>query len=290
MPTSVGHRSCQTEVGPPRLRGASSRHPMSWPNKGQLKSDSCSSASACTAVGDYTGSSGIEVTLAEAWNGTSWSVQATPNPSGAQGSALGGVSCTSASACTAVGEYLNSSGVTVILAEKWNGTSWSIETTPDPTDAQESVLDGVSCSSATKCTAVGGYVDSSGVTMPLAEAGKGSIWSIDTTAIPSGATASTFNSVACISAIACTAAGDSENSSGVVATLAEALNGTSWSIQATPNVSGSPQSFFYGVSCSSAGACTAVGAYADGSGTGALLAEEWNGASWSIEAAPEPTG
>ena len=258
--------------------------------QGVLKSDSCSSASACTAVGDDTSSSGVEVTLAEAWNGTSWSVQATPNPSGALGSVLAGVSCTSAHACTAVGQYLNSSGVDLTLAEKWNGTSWSIETTPNPTGAHGSLLDGVSCSSATKCTAVGGYDDSSGNAVQLAETSKGSTWSIDTSAIPSGATQSAFNAVACTSANACTAAGDSENNAGVVITLAEQWNGISWSVQATPNVAGSPQSFFYGVSCSSAGACTAVGAFADSSGTGALLAEKWNGASWSIEATPEPTG
>ncbi len=294
-----GHPANGAFGGSPELPEGGGSSPSAWsvqpsPNviakQGSLKSDSCSSASACTAVGGYVNTSGIDVTLAEAWNGTSWSVQATPNPSGAEGSAFGGVSCTSPSACTAVGEDVNSSGVPVALAEKWNGTSWSIEATPDPAGAQESVLDAVSCSSASKCTAVGGYIDSSGVTQPLAEARKGSSWSIDTTAIPPGATASTFNSVACTSANVCTAAGDSENSSGVVVTLAEEWNGTSWSIQATPNVSGSPQDFFYGVACSSAGGWTAVGDSADSSGTGALLAEEWNGTSWSIEATPEPSG
>jgi hypothetical protein len=38
---------------------------------------------ACTAVGVYSkGSDGAQVTLAEAWNGTAWSVQSTPNPKG----------------------------------------------------------------------------------------------------------------------------------------------------------------------------------------------------------------
>ena len=45
-----------------------------------------------------------------------WSIQTTPNPAGGSGSILNGVSCTSASACTAVG---NSSNGT--LAEGWNG-------------------------------------------------------------------------------------------------------------------------------------------------------------------------
>jgi hypothetical protein len=36
-------------------------------------------ASSCMAVGDFTGT-GNEMTLAEAWNGTAWSVVKTPHP------------------------------------------------------------------------------------------------------------------------------------------------------------------------------------------------------------------
>jgi hypothetical protein len=43
---------------------------------------------------------------AEAWYGTSWSIQTTPVPSGALSSFLSGVACTSAGACTAVGGQL----------------------------------------------------------------------------------------------------------------------------------------------------------------------------------------
>ena len=44
---------------------------------------------------------------------------------------LAGVSCASASACTATGYYYNGS-VYPTLAERWNGTKWSIEHTPNP--------------------------------------------------------------------------------------------------------------------------------------------------------------
>ncbi len=49
-----------------------------------------------------------------------WSIQTTPNPAGGSNSILNGVSCTSASACTAVGNYSNGTA-TVTLAERWNG-------------------------------------------------------------------------------------------------------------------------------------------------------------------------
>jgi hypothetical protein len=51
---------------------------------------------------------------------TGWSIQPTPNPAGSPVSLLNGVSCTSATACTAVGGYNNgTAGVT--LAEHWSG-------------------------------------------------------------------------------------------------------------------------------------------------------------------------
>ena len=45
-----------------------------------LNGVACTSASACTAVGNQT----LAKTLAERWNGRTWQVQATPNPAGAQ--------------------------------------------------------------------------------------------------------------------------------------------------------------------------------------------------------------
>jgi hypothetical protein len=67
-------------------------------------------------------------TLAEVWNGTKWSVVKTPDPSGAAGSNFTAAACTSTSSCIAVGSYTLSSDsdVALTLAEKWNGTKWSL--------------------------------------------------------------------------------------------------------------------------------------------------------------------
>ena len=74
---------------------------------------SCTSASACTAVGNnYV--NGNTLTLAEHWNGTAWTIQTTPNPSGSTTTELEGVSCTSPSARIAAG--LSSGGT---LAERY---------------------------------------------------------------------------------------------------------------------------------------------------------------------------
>jgi hypothetical protein len=242
-----------------------------------LNSVSCASASACTAVGfSNSGTS----TLAERWNGTAWTIQTPPNPSA--GGDLEGVSCSSASACTAVG----STGFTSTLAEQWNGTAWTIQTTPNPPGMQAGGLDGVSCTSASACTAVGWYQTSSGPEFTLAEQWNGTAWTIQTTPKPSGSTDTELNSVSCTSASACTAVGFYQNPlESLEGTLAERWNGTSWTIQSTPNPSGSSLSDLFGVSCTSASNCTAVGSSAT-----STLAERWDGTSWTIQSTPNPPG
>lgn len=64
------------------------------------------------------------------------------------------MSCASKTACTAVGSYVNGrSGRGFTLAERWNGSGWSIQQTPSL--GGEGYLKGVSCASTSVCTAVG---------------------------------------------------------------------------------------------------------------------------------------
>jgi hypothetical protein len=60
------------------------------------------------------------MTLAEQWNGTSWSMLATPNPPGSIASYLSGVSCPTSQTCTAVGYYENTSNTDATLAERFS--------------------------------------------------------------------------------------------------------------------------------------------------------------------------
>jgi len=251
---------------------------------------SCTAAKACTAVGDYVNSGGDYVSLAEVWNGTSWAIQTTPNPTGAKDTFLSGVACPSATACTAVGEYVNSAGHYETLAEVWNGTSWAIQTTPNPTGVKGAFLFGVSCKSAAACTAVGDYENKGGSYAPLAEAWDGTSWAIQATANPAGAESTYLSDVSCTSADACVAIGDYEESGGEYMTLAEVWNGTIWAIQTTPNPTGAIGTSLSGVSCKSAAACTAVGDYENSAGSFLTFAEVWNGTSWALQSAPSPTG
>src|ERR1700678_37763 len=107
-----------------------------------------------------------------------WVIQATPNPAGSDGSYLEGVTCTSATSCTAVGYYIVEDGnAEDTLAEYWNGSTWAIQATPNPADSRWVNLYNVSCTSATNCTAVGAYSNSAGSDYsPLAEQWNGSTW------------------------------------------------------------------------------------------------------------------
>src|SRR5213594_2470128 len=90
-----------------------------------------------------------------------WPVVASPT-SPTTDSGLNGVSCASASSCIAVGFYLDGSGFSRTLIEKWDGTSWTAASSPNASSASNS-LSGVSCASAGSCTAVGSYDTGAGL-------------------------------------------------------------------------------------------------------------------------------
>ena len=119
-------------------------------------------------MGFYVNGSNFGVSLVERWNGTNWKVQSTPNPAGAMITILFGVSCTSATACAATGR-VQGNGEQFPVAERWDGASWTLESPAPPPGSMRSSLDGVACTSAKACEAVGFYEDASGDGFTLAE-------------------------------------------------------------------------------------------------------------------------
>src|ERR1035437_3242243 len=117
---------------------------VSVPLTATLSAVSCASPSMCVAVGSYLDSdSNPAGTLAELWNGSSWSLLTTPKLMAAT---LEGVSCPTASACVAVGYY--GSNPTQLI-EVWNGTTWSVQSGAIP--GTKGTLSAVSCTSASAC-------------------------------------------------------------------------------------------------------------------------------------------
>jgi hypothetical protein len=252
-----------------------------------LNGISCPGLNTCYAVGSSLNATGSK-TLVERWNGTSWSIVATPTPIGALDAELGAVSCSSTTSCMAVGSYATFSDDKP-FAQRWNGTSWSNVAIPTPSAALFTIVTGVSCTSPTSCRAVGGYFAGSGLAVrPLAESWNGATWSIVATPNPSSDFAA-FNGLTCTSATDCTAVGFKESSSSFTGqTLVEHWNGTSWAIVASPNPSGATDAGLNGVSCPSAGNCYAVGSYSTATSTKTLV-EHWDGSTWAIQASPNPT-
>jgi len=167
--------------------------------------------------------------------------------------------------CTAVGTYILSPSngsnqeITDALVEHWDGTHWSIITTPIPDPSNPlpdyGSLTGVSCPTPTSCMAVGIYYTYCALlpTFSFAEQWNGSTWSIVPTAKP---TNTQLNSVSCSSATYCLAVGSTSGNKPAV----ERWNGSQWSNVATPTPTATSYGPLNGVSCLSATNCTAVGA------------------------------
>ncbi|HEV2375041.1 MAG TPA: hypothetical protein VGS19_23135 [Streptosporangiaceae bacterium] len=125
-------------------------------------------ASNVWAVGS-TGSGGNPVlTLTEHWDGTSWSVIPSPNPS-AVGNVLFAVApIPGTTQVWAVGEEGSANpGPFQTLVERWDGTSWSVVTSPDPSP-DENLLRSVATRS-TEAWAVGSSTTTAGATNTLIE-------------------------------------------------------------------------------------------------------------------------
>ena len=140
-----------------------------------LNGVSCTSASACAAVGSYFSMGNGPLTLAETWNGSAWRFQPSPNPATEGRNQLNTVSCTAPSACTAVGvesasDFTPPGG----FAETWDGTAWRLQPVPVPAGTVLSELFGVSCPAPGSCTAVGDTAGQSmiGVTLAMTTAGR----------------------------------------------------------------------------------------------------------------------
>ncbi len=263
-----------------------------------LAAVSCTSTRRCVAVG-YTDSVSsntvVRSTLAETWDGHAWSLQSTPDPFGAPESLLVAVSCTSPRACVAVGSS-NTAGNdgTVTLAEIWDGMTWTIEPTPNPTGAKYSLLTGVSCASKNSCVAVGFSISPGSASAALSEVWDGTRWAVEPT-VSRGSVGDRLFGVSCRTKRFCVAVGLSAPNNGTSpaeTTLAEVWDGRVWTVRRTPNPVGAQSSHLVSVSCTSRTSCTAGGAtsvVSNGSSTSPLV-EHWDGRAWTFEPIPKPTG
>ena len=185
----------------------------------ELHGVDCPASNFCVAVGSYTVSGGSIWAMSATWNGTSWTLRTIPKPEGSIRTVLLDVSCSSASACAAVGIYRDAGGLQTSFVQRWNGSTWSHQSSANPEKSTNTVLQGVSCVASSPCVAVGDWNDSKNW-LPMAQEYNGSAWVLDTTPNPEGATETIIEGVACRTT-GCLSSGWYKDSGGKFKTLGE---------------------------------------------------------------------
>jgi hypothetical protein len=263
----------------------------------ELNGVSCSSRTACTAVGttETRKQPDTPVPYAMRWNGKSWQSQTVKRPRKLDGyeAYFYGVSCPTATTCVAAGTSGDeSSGQTPrSTAEVWNGNEWKLQLTPSHKHPFGGThLHAVSCATATSCTAVG-YIGNDRVTtpggVPIAEHwnGHGLQWSFKRLPLPSGIRITSLDGIACPTTSQCVAVGTAEQNGGFDVPLIEVWDGKKWTATAGPNVS--EYDGLDAISCPERSTCIAVGSSSDPvTNTTKTLIERWDGTTWSIDTSP----
>ena len=257
---------------------------------GSLAGLSCLSAKSCVAVGYSLTTAGI-FALAEFWSGKRWAADTPPAPPGSLGANLDRISCTAAKSCVAVGSYETSDGNSSAFASWWNGTRWTAAEPPVPAATIGADLDGVSCTSAKHCIAVGFYgLEMGESALPIVESWNGAKWAMAKPPAPTGTTPTLLAGLSCRSASSCVAVGTYSRANSTSLGLAESWNGKHWAdftVPVTGHYGG-----MNGVSCSTPKDCLAVGEHsaAPFAMQGLPAADAWNGKSWKLVPVPTPAG
>ncbi len=278
--------------------------PTVFPNA-YLFAVSCISTTSCVAVGQYTNTSGAVIGLVDTLSGTTWTTTFAVPGSVSSDSFVYDVSCVASGFCAATGYYRdNSTGnpFNGLILQRIGGT-WTAQRAPEPpnggTDGdghQFALATGVSCASASACTAVGRFDDTSGHARALVDTWNGTNWIPTDAPLPSDA--GTLNvqldSVSCASASFCAAVGLYTDTNAETWGLVVTISNGVMTAQAAPQpANAQPESnqaaLLFDVTCPSSSFCAASGSYRGlGPATRGYIVS-FNGADWSSIEAPVPS-
>jgi hypothetical protein len=205
------------------------------------------------AVGNFlpdTANSNQDATLSLAnhFDGTTWSVVPTPN-AGPNFNSLLGVAASGGRAW-AVGLRLDSAFQDRALVEAWDGTSWSLVDVPQPGSMRD-MLSGASAVSTSDVWAVGDQEGANGKFETLTEHFDGTKWSVVTSPDP-GSVANHLYGVKAVGPDDVWAVGQQVGAAGPERSLVEHWNGTSWSVVPSAG-SGSASGMLFGVTSGDGG-------------------------------------
>jgi hypothetical protein len=240
------------------------------------------------AVGYYWQDS-LDRTLIEHWNGSSWSVVPSPNQAPGGYNVLYGISARAANDIWAVGYSDNEDQLGMIsLVEHWNGSSWSIVSSPNQSTGQS--LQSVSALSGGDVWATGSFYDEpTDVWKTLTQHWNGSTWTLVPSPSPGNYLGNVLASVKAISSNNVWAVGSYQSNHGATETLIEHWDGATWSEVPSPNVDTAYGSInvLSGLTAISGNNLWAVGTFAPHTEQNTKpLALHFNGSDWSIVGTP----
>jgi hypothetical protein len=198
---------------------------------------------------------------------STWTLQSAVNPGGTNASLLG-VSCPTASWCTAVGTS-DATGVGGDIAETWNNPTWSLDSVIVNPERKNAALNGVSCPLQNVCYAAGYFGSFAGKQEAQVQYKSGtSTWFLTSRSGEPTHSASALYGISCVSfsITLCEAVG-THNVGGVAA--ASAFHGTTAGTAYDSSVIGNPgdsNGFLQGISCPASAVpyqCFAAGQYSN---------------------------
>src|SRR5690242_20584604 len=159
---------CALAVGPPNASAATwtiqTTPNASGADHSNLYDISCkpSATNPCVSVGKQE-TLGKPLPYAQAWNGTTWTNISANMPEGASGGELQSADCfylLEFFGCFAAGSYVSSGVTKSLIINGTTGGLTTVQSTPNPEGASETVLKGMSCRTGVPCAAVGYSVKS----------------------------------------------------------------------------------------------------------------------------------
>ena len=259
---------------------------------------SCPSPTSCVAVGTYRDRTEARV-LAEAWNGTSWSllpdVPLTMHVS--EYPPIARVDCSAPSACVAA------TGDSSMLAS-WDGVSWMASPASSVPADWNGGIDDVACGGPRSCLAIGRASSPDGRTVRrIAEAWDGTRWSAAAPPLEEPVPEGPF--VGAPARLTCATPTFCARLRAMTAIIAPAFrnsvqffDGTSWAVapRPLPPTSGIAEEFdwgfLYDIDCTAPNACVGVGLALPTAEDAALLvaATRWDGTTWTVDRLRGPAG
>jgi hypothetical protein len=206
------------------------------------------------------------------------------------------IDCGANSKCATVGFYNDPSQILPLSYTSNNsGVDWLVSTAlPLPTGRNYQLRE-ISCLSSGKCSAVGYYVDTDSIQVPLSYTSNnwGMDWLVSTTLPPQqGGVFNVLNSNSCTSTGKCAAVGNyTQGTQNVPLSYTSSNFGVTWVLSSSlPAVQGSVD-VLESVSCLSGGQCVAVGFYLNGSAQQVPSTYKSSnfGDTWAISSTPPPT-